>query len=100
MALPLAPPFVGSPPPPLSHTPPTALPAAGPLTGSLINPARTLGPTLVFGLPAATSALYVAAQFVGAALAAFAARWLYGCDTADTAMAEAAVIDEGEAKAA
>jgi hypothetical protein len=42
----------------------------------------------------------VAAQFVGAALAAFAARWLYGCDTADTAMAEAAVIDEGEAKAA
>jgi len=53
--------------------------ACGPLTGSLLNPARTLGPALVFqNVAATTSALYLCAQFSGAALGAVVCRLLYG----------------------
>lgn len=45
--------------------------ACGNLSGGIINPARALGPAIAFGGAAAgTVALYLAAQFAGAALAA------------------------------
>lgn len=44
--------------------------AAGPYTGCVINPARALGPAIVFGLSTSTVLLYVAAQMAGGALAA------------------------------
>lgn len=44
--------------------------AAGAYTGGVQNPARALGPAIVFGLQAATTAKYVAAQLLGAAISA------------------------------
>lgn len=44
--------------------------SAGPFTGAILNPARAIGPAIAFGLPAATIAVYVAAQLTGAVLAA------------------------------
>jgi glycerol uptake facilitator-like aquaporin len=53
--------------------------ACGGLSGSVINPARALGPAIVFkNLAAGTVALVVAAQMAGAALAATAASVFYG----------------------
>ena len=46
---------------------------AGPYTGCVINPARALGPAIVFGLSTGTVLLYVAAQMAGGALAALLA---------------------------
>lgn len=54
---------------PLPHCPA----AAGPYTGCVINPARALGPAIVFGLSTSTVLLYVAAQMAGGALAAILA---------------------------
>lgn len=42
---------------------------AGPLTGAVINPARALGPAIVFGLSMSTVMTYVAAQLAGGVLA-------------------------------
>lgn len=47
--------------------------AAGQYTGCVINPARALGPAIVFGLSTGTVLLYVAAQMAGGALAALLA---------------------------
>lgn len=53
--------------------------SCGTLSGSLINPARALGPALVFqNLSAGVIALYLTAQFTGAALAAALAKALNG----------------------
>lgn len=46
-----------------------AVMTAGPLTGAVINPARALGPAIVFGLSMSTVMTYVAAQLAGGVLA-------------------------------
>lgn len=51
---------------------------AGPYTGCVINPARALGPAIVFGLSTSTVLLYVAAQMAGGALAALLAGGIHG----------------------
>lgn len=43
---------------------------AGPYTGAILNPARAIGPAIAFGLPVATTAVYVGAQLTGALAAA------------------------------
>ncbi len=53
--------------------------ACGSLTGSLLNPARALGPALVFrNVDAGTVVLYLTAQLSGAALGAVLSRLLQG----------------------
>lgn len=47
-----------------------AVMTAGQYSGCVINPARALGPAIVFGLSMGTVAVYVAAQMAGGALAA------------------------------
>lgn len=53
--------------------------ACGNLSGCVINPARALGPAIVFqNVQAGTVALYLAAHFAGAALAASLTKVMYG----------------------
>ncbi|KAF6258885.1 aquaporin-like protein [Scenedesmus sp. NREL 46B-D3] len=47
-----------------------AIMAGGSYSGCVINPARALGPAIVFGMGARTVAVYVAGQLAGGALAA------------------------------
>ena len=58
--------------------PPSPRRAGGPYTGASLNPARTIGPAAVFACNGAVSVLYIAAEFVGAALAAGLAIFMYG----------------------
>jgi glycerol uptake facilitator-like aquaporin len=65
--------FLGSAPVGIAAFVMAAVMSAGPYTGCVINPARALGPAIVFGLPVASVMLYVAAQMAGGALAAILA---------------------------
>jgi hypothetical protein len=56
--------------------------AGGQYSGAIMNPARALGPALVYGLSAATTSVYVLAQLAGGVLAASLAGLFYGCVTA------------------
>jgi glycerol uptake facilitator-like aquaporin len=62
--------FMGSAPIGIAAAVMAAVMSAGPYTGCVINPARALGPAIVFGLSSGTVLLYVAAQMAGGALAA------------------------------
>ncbi|KAI8474275.1 MAG: putative aquaporin [Monoraphidium minutum] len=50
----------------------------GPYTGASLNPARTIGPAVVFACNGAISVLYIFAELVGGLLAAGLAIFLYG----------------------
>ncbi len=50
---------------------------AGPLTGAAMNPARALGPELVYRVWESYTWVYYAGPFVGGAVAALAYEWLY-----------------------
>lgn len=65
--------FLGSAPIGIAAAVMGAVMSAGPYTGCVINPARALGPAIVFGLSTSTVLLYVAAQMAGGALAAILA---------------------------
>lgn len=52
--------------------------AGGHLTGAALNPARVLGPAVVFGCSWNAVPVYIGAQLVGGALAALASWPLYG----------------------
>lgn len=65
--------FLGSAPIGIAAAVMAAVMSAGPYTGCVINPARALGPAIVFGLSTGTVLLYVAAQMAGGALAALLA---------------------------
>lgn len=74
-----------SPPPPRKHNPPSSLtphnfgdPAAGPYTGAALNPARVIGPALVFDCFWDTAFLYIFGQLLGGFLAAVLVLPLYG----------------------
>jgi aquaporin TIP len=51
--------------------------AGGPLTGAAMNPARALGPELVYNVWESYTWIYYAGPAVGAALAALLYEWLY-----------------------
>lgn len=52
--------------------------AGGPYTGASLNPARTIGPAVVFACNVGISFCYIFAEFFGGALAAGLAIFLYG----------------------
>lgn len=52
--------------------------AGGPYTGASLNPARTIGPSVVFACNVGISFCYIFAEFFGGALAAGMAIFLYG----------------------
>jgi Major intrinsic protein len=52
--------------------------AGGPYSGAALNPARVLGPSLVFHCYWSTVPVYIFAQLLGALVAALATMPLYG----------------------
>ncbi|KAI7845299.1 hypothetical protein COHA_001142 [Chlorella ohadii] len=50
----------------------------GPLTGAALNPARVLGPALIYNCYWNTAFIYIFAEYIGGAIAAILAMLLYG----------------------
>ena len=62
----------------VSQCAPLCAGAGGIYSGAALNPARVLGPSLVFGCYWETVPVYILAQLVGATAAAFLTMPLYG----------------------
>ncbi len=68
-----------------------------PLTGTSVNPARSLGPALIVGGQALTQVwLFIVAPLVGGAAAALAYRYLIPAETAPAAPAAPTAVGEGD----
>ena len=65
-----------------------------PLTGTSVNPARSLGPALIVGHDALKQLwVFILAPLVGGAIAALAHRYFFAGDEADTEVVEVVVVE-------